>query len=234
MTTPSSSRSGRSTRRSSRRPAPTDDTPPEPAAELATESVEAKPDTDLPLEAAAPPVEVEAVEVTAEVTVNEPLPDLGAIAPTPSESATAPLPESAPELPPQEVVMAPSPESTLATVHSYQTVEDVQGIPLQLREDGSLPNGRPVALSRLDIHHTFGSFSLRPILDTHLEVVGMDEGRPVMANDFQIAEMINDAGARPIMASSLKIDRIVGNFGPRPVASNQIDPPNSDLMGYLD
>jgi hypothetical protein len=240
MSTPSSSRSGRTPRRTTRRTAAGAGTSSAPEPDVAPGTVEVITEVAASLPVAEGESELEDPSFADMAPTLEPLPVLEAIAPASTDSVEVdldPLPEPSSELPPHEVVMAPSPDSTLATVQSGQTFEDVQGIPLLLREDKRLPNGhgRPVEISRFGTYQTFGSLSVRrPILNTHVEVVAMDEGRPVMANDFQIAEMINDAGARPIMVSSLKIDRIVGNFGARPVASNQIDPPNSDLMGYLD
>ncbi|MFQ4134860.1 hypothetical protein PGN35_000920 [Nodosilinea sp. PGN35] len=88
-------------------------------------------------------------------------------------------------------------------------------------ETDSLPNHRPIALSEFEIVGTLGPE--RPI------------GRPIGANTFEISTVDTLPGHRPVEVSTLHIADIHTLPGDRPIAPNdQVDPPPSILMGYLD
>jgi hypothetical protein len=88
-------------------------------------------------------------------------------------------------------------------------------------ETDSLPNHRPIALSNFEIVGTLGPD--RPM------------GRPIGANTFEISTVDTLPGHRPVGVSTLHIADIHTLPGDRPIAPNdEIDPPASILMGYLD
>lgn len=89
----------------------------------------------------------------------------------------------------------------------------------RLVETDSLPNHRPIALSDLEVVGNLNSSGTRPIMASTMEVFSTD--------------LL--PGHRPVMTSTLHISEIGFLMGNRPIASNdQVDPPVSELMGYLD
>jgi hypothetical protein len=81
-----------------------------------------------------------------------------------------------------------------------------------------LPNHRPIALSDFEVVGTLNSAGIRPI----------------MANTMEVFSTDLLPGHRPVAMSTLHISEI--SFMPgRPIADNDdVDPPPSVLMGYLD
>lgn len=86
-------------------------------------------------------------------------------------------------------------------------------------ETDSLPNHRPIALGTFEIVGT-------------LDRAGT---RPIGANTFEISTVDTLPGHRPVAVSHLHIADIHTLPGDRPIAPNdEVDPPTSILMGYLD
>lgn len=86
-------------------------------------------------------------------------------------------------------------------------------------ETDSLPNHRPIALGTFEIVGT-------------LDRAGT---RPIGANTFEISTVDTLPGHRPVGVSTLHIADIHTLPGDRPIAPNdEVDPPASILMGYLD
>lgn len=86
-------------------------------------------------------------------------------------------------------------------------------------ETDSLPNHRPIALGTFEIVGT-------------LDRAGV---RPIAANTFEISTVDTLPGHRPVGVSTLHIADIHTLPGDRPIAPNdEVDPPPSILMGYLD
>lgn len=86
-------------------------------------------------------------------------------------------------------------------------------------ETDSLPNHRPIALGTFEIVGT-------------LDRAGV---RPIGANTFEISTVDTLPGHRPVGVSTLHIADIHTLPGDRPIAPNdEVDPPASILMGYLD
>lgn len=85
-------------------------------------------------------------------------------------------------------------------------------------ETDTLPNHRPIALGTFEIVGT-------------LDRAGT---RPIGANTFEISTTDTLPGHRPVGVSTLHIADIHTLPGDRPIADNEIDPPTSVLMGYLD
>ena len=89
----------------------------------------------------------------------------------------------------------------------------------RLVETDSLPNHRPIAL---------GTFEVVGTLDRAGD-------RPIGANTFEISTIDTLPGHRPVGVSTLHIADIHTLPGDRPIAPNdEVDPPASILMGYLD
>jgi hypothetical protein len=88
----------------------------------------------------------------------------------------------------------------------------------RLVETDSLPNHRPIALGAFEIVGT-------------LDRAGV---RPIGANTFEISTTDTLPGHRPVGVNTLHIADIHTLPGDRPIADNEIDPPSSVLMGYLD
>jgi hypothetical protein len=88
----------------------------------------------------------------------------------------------------------------------------------RLVETDSLPNHRPIAL---------GTFEIVGTLDRAGD-------RPIGANTFEISTTDTLPGHRPVGVSTLHIADIHTLPGDRPIADNEVDPPASVLMGYLD
>lgn len=86
-------------------------------------------------------------------------------------------------------------------------------------ETDSLPNHRPIALGTFEVVGT-------------LDRAGV---RPIAANTFEISTLDTLPGHRPVAVSHLHIADIHTLPGDRPIAPNdELDPPPSVLMGYLD
>lgn len=86
-------------------------------------------------------------------------------------------------------------------------------------ETDTLPNHRPIALGTFEIVGT-------------LDRAGT---RPIGANTFEISTTDTLPGHRPVAVSHLHIADIHTLPGDRPIAPNdEVDPPPSILMGYLD
>ena len=103
---------------------------------------------------------------------------------------------------------------------------------LQLYQETSLPQNRPIAANDFEVFDTF--IGNRPIECSSLEVIEIVDNRPVVANDFQISEMYSEAGNRPVTSSTLQISELYSVMGGnRPVASNETDD-SSTLMGFID
>ncbi|WP_017298618.1 hypothetical protein [Nodosilinea nodulosa] len=86
-------------------------------------------------------------------------------------------------------------------------------------ETDTLPNHRPIALGTFEVVGT-------------LDRAGT---RPIGANTFEISTIDTLPGHRPVAVSTLHIADIHTLPGDRPIAPNdEMDPPPSILMGYLD
>lgn len=85
-------------------------------------------------------------------------------------------------------------------------------------ESDSLPNGRPITLSNIDVVSSLSSAGQRPI----------------MSDSFEISTTDTLPGHRPIAVSTLVISDLDTLPGHRPIASNDIDEDPPTLMGYLD
>ncbi|MBE9159063.1 hypothetical protein IQ265_19805 [Nodosilinea sp. LEGE 06152] len=86
-------------------------------------------------------------------------------------------------------------------------------------ETDTLPNHRPIALGTFEVVGT-------------LDRAGV---RPIGANTFEISTIDTLPGHRPVAVSTLHIADIHTLPGDRPIADNDdVDPPVSILMGYLD
>ncbi|PSN12770.1 hypothetical protein C7293_18800 [filamentous cyanobacterium CCT1] len=86
-------------------------------------------------------------------------------------------------------------------------------------ETDTLPNHRPIALGTFEVVGT-------------LDRAGV---RPIGANTFEISTVDTLPGHRPVAVSHLHIADIHTLPGDRPIAPNDdVDPPASILMGYLD
>jgi hypothetical protein len=88
----------------------------------------------------------------------------------------------------------------------------------RVMESDSLPNGRPITLSNMDVVSSLTSAGQRPI----------------MSDSFEVSTTDTLPGHRPIAVSTLVISDLDTLPGHRPIASNDIDEDSPTLMGYLD